>query len=156
MSDSDLMPAVTVDASTPEKIVERTVLTGKGFRARFILLDLLNILGFAAFFRYTIFAMDEQAMYTKPFLYWGLLAGTTFAAYMATAYFSIRRTSAALQAVHIVGQHFEGTDSDLAKFVLELQASGNKVIAKPRNGGDVVKLKYEIDDNGDEVITVEQ
>lgn len=139
-----------------ERFEKRYVLDGKGSRLKFIFADVIFLVGYFALFRYSFFDFGNEVIDTKPFLYWGLLSGATFALYMATTRISLRRMAVAVQATKIIGEYMEGTYEEIAEFSLDLQKRGSKVLEKAKGTTQKTLFRYEVDENGDEVLTVER
>lgn len=132
------------------------ILDGKGFRKKFIPLDLLSLGLYALLVRFVILDLGDAVIQEKFFLYWAFVAGISFSLYMATTRITLRRMASSLQAVSILGDYIEGTRDEVADFALELQSKGRSSIQNPKGGGKLMQLIYEISDSGEETIKISQ
>jgi hypothetical protein len=130
------------------------ILDGKGFRAKFIPLDLISIGLFALIVRFFILDFGDNVVQNQALLYWGFVAGISFSLYMATTRITLRRMASSLQAVSILGDYMEGSRDEVADFALAVQSKGVGKIERPKSESNFTKVKYEINDNGNEILTV--
>lgn len=138
--------------NTENDSVKTHLLNGKGFRAKFIPMDLLSLGLFILLVRFVILDFGPEVIQDKLYLYWAFVAGISFSLYMATTRITLRRMASSLQAVSILGDYIEGSRDEIADFAINLQSKGRGNIQKPKDGGKQMQVFYEINSDGDEII----